>query len=61
MKEFEIDEEDRCPKGGGHELELAGLVTERKTMRVLETLRCKKCGYLSEAWYANISEVPDYV
>ena len=61
MTEFEIDEEDRCPKGGGHELELASLWTDKKTMRVKETLRCKKCGYLSEAWYSNISEVPDYV
>ena len=61
MIEFEIAEEDRCPQGGGHELMLDSLWTDKKTMRVRETLRCKKCNYVSEAWYANISEVPDYV
>ena len=41
----------RCPAGGDHELNLHSLKRSLFSRRIVEVLRCSKCGHKSKGWY----------
>lgn len=45
--EFEVNPEDVCPAGGGHELEL------EEENEYIQKLKCKHCKYVSVGYFVR--------